>query len=84
MLKGVFDRIEDNEKAVILIEEMNDEFIVPVNELPKGAKVNTWLNIEKINDEYHVHSINEKETVRKKEKTSALMEKLRERSKRKG
>lgn len=46
--KGVLDRFEQNQ-AVILIEELNKEMIIPMSELPSGSIENTWFDIE-IND----------------------------------
>lgn len=82
MLKGVLDRIEDGKKAVILIEHINHELVISVDELPKGTQVDTWLNIEKVDGDYQIHSIAEETTVSQQEKTAHLMKKLRARSKR--
>ena len=81
-MKGVLDRIEDNKHAVILIEELNDEWIIPAEELPQGSEVNTWFTLQKQQGRYHIIDIDHELTKQKAEKTSDLMAKLRARKKR--
>lgn len=81
-MKGVLDRFEDNEKAVILIEELNVEFIIPTDVLPQGSQVNTWFTLEKKDNHYKILSIDKELTEKQSKKTSDLMEKLRARKKR--
>ena len=56
-MKGYLDRIEDNNKAVILIEEKNTEIVLPVHELPTGITESTWLNIKRDKGSFKVISI---------------------------
>lgn len=81
-MKGVLDRFEDNNKAVILIEEQHDEWIVPIEELPQGSQVNTWFTLKKTGNQYHILSIDKDTTEKQKENASDLMNKLRARKKR--
>lgn len=76
-MKGVLDRIEDNNMAVILIEQINEELIIPLHELPKGSKESTWFNIEKKGDTFKVISINSKTTAQEADNSADLMKKLR-------
>jgi len=80
-MKGYLDRVEDNDMAVILIEEKNEEIVVPIDELPNGCKEKTWLHMEHIQGSYKVISIDHETTAKKAQQTSALMEKLRKRKK---
>ena len=80
-MKGYLDRVEDNNMAVILIEEENEEIVVPIDELPDGSKEKTWLQMEHVQGLYKVISIDHETTAEKAQQTSALMEKLRKRKK---
>lgn len=82
-MKGILDRFEDNNKAVILLEETNEELIISIDDLPQGSEENTWFNLEKKNDDYRVISINKDKSNKEATKTSDLMAQLRARSKRK-
>jgi len=77
-MKGVLDRIEDNDMAVILIEEINKELIIPLHELPSGSKENMWFHIEKKGEMFEVISIDSKTTSQEAEKSIDLMKKLQE------
>lgn len=44
-MKGYLDRIEDGEKAVILLEEQGFEIIVPFGELPDESRIGSWFHI---------------------------------------
>ena len=78
-MKGVLDRFEGN-KAVILIEEKKAELIIPIEELPKGSKVNTVFKMEEVDGEYKVISIDLDAEKEVKETTADLLAKLRAKS----
>jgi len=80
-MKGVLDRIEDNDMAVILIEEINKVLIIPLHELPSGSKENTWFHIEKKGETFEVISIDSKTTDQEADKSADVMKKLREKRK---
>lgn len=79
-MKGFLDRIEDNELAVILIEEINEEIVVPLNELPEGSKENTWFHLEEVDGTFKVISIDDKTTRKETKRSEDLMAQLRVRS----
>lgn len=54
MTNGVLDRIEDGDKAVILVEELKRELIIPVRNLPEGSSVNTWFQIGVVGEEFEI------------------------------
>lgn len=64
--KGVLDRFEDNDLAVIIIEKWNEELIVPENELPNGSREDTWFNIEGMHGELNIISIDWQTTLEKR------------------
>lgn len=80
-MKGFLDRIEDNQLAVILMEEINKEIIIPVEELPEGSKENTWLHMEKSNGSYQAVAIDKEKTTKEAQKSKDLLARLRARSK---
>ncbi|MGP4105809.1 DUF3006 domain-containing protein [Virgibacillus sp. L01] len=80
-MKGILDRFEDTNKAVILMEETKEEVVIPAELLPEGSSENTYFNMEKINDEYQIVSIDEATTQKEAEKSSDLMAKLRAKNK---
>lgn len=41
--QGMLDRIEDGDLAVVLIEEIQQEIILPFNNLPEGVQEGMWL-----------------------------------------
>ncbi|MBP1971121.1 hypothetical protein J2Z83_003260 [Virgibacillus natechei] len=75
--RGMIDRFEGN-KAVILIEDLNEELIVPRQDLPIGSKVNTWFLMKIEDGNFKIISIDWKLTKEQDERIKALMEKLRE------
>lgn len=79
-MKGVLDRIEDGNQAVILIEEVQKALIIPLSDLPPKSKVNTFFNIKEHNGNYKILSIDEYATQKEAKKSEDLMEKLRKKS----
>ncbi|MBM7599346.1 hypothetical protein JOC34_001714 [Virgibacillus halotolerans] len=77
---GILDRFTDNNKAVILIEEIKEELIVSISDLPKGSKENTHFQIEKVGAGFRINSIDHTKTRQEAQKTSDLMKKLRAKS----
>lgn len=79
-MKGVLDRFEDNNLAVILIEETNQTLNIPTDELPPNSKEGTWFTIEERNGEFHIVSIDTEMTNRQTQKSNDLLKKLRAKS----
>ena len=79
-MKGILDRFEDNNQAVILIEETQKALIIPKSELPAGSKAGIWFNIVEKNGAYKIISIDNETTRREEKKAAELMEKLRAKS----
>jgi len=80
-MKGYFDRIEDNQLAVILVEELNKEFVLPVTELPKGSNPKTWFDLVITQDKITSIIINHEKTESGQEKVDDMLTKLRSSSK---
>ena len=75
-MHGFLDRFEGN-MAVILVEEVKEEFTVNKEMLPDGSDVNTYFEIEKKHGNYHIVQIDTTKTTQEKQTTSDLMAKLR-------
>ena len=75
-MHGFLDRFEGN-MAVILVEEVKEEFTVNKEMLPDGSDVNTYFEIEKKDGNYHIVQIDTTKTTKEKQTTSDLMAKLR-------
>jgi len=80
-MKGMLDRFTDNDLAVILIEEKNQEIIVPVKQLPEGSKENTWFDLKEVNGTIEIVSINDEKTKKEAQKSVDLLTQLRAKSK---
>ena len=74
--RGVIDRIEGEETAVITIIDEDKMINLPFFLLPDGAKEGDWLDLEYLNDEIINIKINKEETdkalIRIKEKFERL------------
>lgn len=79
-MRGILDRFE-GEQAVILIEERKAEIIIKKDELPLGSDVNTVFRIKEENGSYQITGIDRSATKKRSEQSSALMNKLRAKSK---
>lgn len=79
-MKGMIDRFED-EQAVILSEEKNQEWIVARSELPAGCEKGTWLSFEEKEEGLSHFRINSDLTQEKKQSADDLLQSIRSRSK---
>ncbi|MDC3414999.1 DUF3006 domain-containing protein [Aquibacillus sp. 3ASR75-11] len=76
-MKGILDRIEDGEKAVILIEEWNKEVIIPKEQLPCGSQLHSWFDLEMKEDHIISITLNQQTTEREQRKTNRLRNKIK-------
>lgn len=77
---GFLDRIEEG-LAVILIEETVNEFTVHAETLPSNSEVGTIFNLVHDGENYHIVSINEEETEKRKDTSVTLLQGLQKRKK---
>ncbi|MCL6573941.1 MAG: DUF3006 family protein [Bacillus sp. (in: Bacteria)] len=80
-MKGYLDRIEENKFAVILVEEIKKEFIIPVAELPVGSAKKSYFDLTIENNQITSMKLNEQATMTEQQKVDELMLKLRSKSK---
>lgn len=78
-MKGMLNRIEDG-WAVILIEEEQKEFLLPLSQLPEGSQVNSWFEIELDGEKLCSISLDEESRAAKEKEARDLRRKLRRRS----
>lgn len=80
-VKGMLDRFE-NDQAVILLEDRNEEIIVHTKDLPVGSKKNTCFHIDIHNGRYTILSIDTRTTKEQKQQSNDLMKELKAKKKR--
>lgn len=78
-MKGVLDRMENGGWAVILLEEVNREMIVPAAELPEGSRINSWFNISFDDNGIASIELDHRSTAIKEQRVGQLMRSLRSR-----
>jgi len=79
MQKAVIDRIEDGKHAVLIVGDEEEQKIIPVNELPDGAREGTWLKVKFNGDAITYIAIDHEETAKRRERINSKMNKLKER-----
>jgi hypothetical protein len=80
-MKGYLDRIEDNQFAIILVEEINKEFVIPKSKLPVGSSEKSYFDLTIEKDQITSLKLNEETTITEQQKVDELMSKLRSKSK---
>lgn len=80
-MHGVIDRIEDG-FAVILLEEQQEELMIPQKELPDTATTGTWLQIKQTGANSYNFEIDAQKTTNQKKHVESLRKQLLKRSKR--
>lgn len=76
----MLDRIEE-EKGVLLIQEVEKEWIIDKSKLPEGIKTGDWVTIEIINGQISNLVIDPALTKEKQQTADQLLESLRQRHK---
>ncbi|MRH41443.1 DUF3006 family protein [Aquibacillus halophilus] len=80
-MKGYLDRIEEGKFAVILVDEINKEFILPKAELPVGSSEQSYFDLTIENDKITSLKLNEQTTSTEQEKVDNLISKIRSKNK---
>lgn len=76
-MKGMLDRIEDGGIAVILIEELQKEIVLPAAWLPEGSRINSWFDIELDGQAIKSIALDAATAAVKEDKAAALLNRLR-------
>lgn len=79
-VSAVVDRISEGTQAVILAEEINEEFIVLIEDVDVELREGLWVDLS-LNSDGEIRNIkpNETLTAEKNEKVSNVMDRLRKR-----
>ncbi len=77
MYSAYLDRFTDNEKALLLIEELQKEFHVDISALPTGSTAGTWLLVEIQGDELTSFQVDEVKTAEMRQKIDDRMQRLK-------
>lgn len=76
-MKGMLDRIEDGCLAVILIEELQKEIVLPAAWLPEGSEVHSWFDIELDGHQIRSIALDAETAAAKEDQAVALMRRLK-------
>lgn len=80
-MKGYFDRMEENQHAVILVEAINEQFLINQSKLSAGSQTGMWFDLTL--KDWNIRSIqhSNQTSLSANQKTNDLMEKIRLKSK---
>lgn len=75
---AILERFEEKDKAIILFEELEQEFIIPKQMLPNQADINTWFDVwMDPGQNIIILSINKNKTKQDHERAKCLHNRLR-------
>ncbi|MBO0602511.1 DUF3006 domain-containing protein [Sporosarcina sp. E16_3] len=77
MYPAYLDRFTDNEKALLLVEELQKEYHVDISALPTGSTAGTWLLVEIHGDELTSFQVDEGKTAEMKQEVVDRMQRLK-------
>ena len=77
MYSAYLDRFTDNEKALLLVEELQKEFHVDISALPSGSTAGTWFLVEIQGDEITSFQVDEGKTAEMKQEVVDRMQRLK-------
>jgi hypothetical protein len=75
--KAVIDRIEEGKWAVLHVGYKRVEKVIPVEELPEGAREGSWLKVRLVDDAVKDIIVDEKETAAVRGRVQSKLEMLR-------
>jgi hypothetical protein len=78
--KAVIDRIEEGRFAVLLVGSKQLERVVPVEQLPEGAKAGSWLKVRVMEQGVKDMIVDEAETQVARGRVESKLDMLRNRS----
>ncbi|WP_026909236.1 DUF3006 family protein [Paucisalibacillus globulus] len=76
-VKGVVDRIENVEYAIILVEELELEFVVEISDFEAELAKDIWVDLVLVSEKIKGLSIDWKKTKEEKQKVKELIKELR-------
>jgi len=77
MYSAYLDRFTDNDKALLLVEELQKEFHVDISALPPSSIVGAWFLVETQGDEITSFKVDEGKTAELKQEVDDRMQRLK-------
>lgn len=81
MYSAYLDRFTDNQLAIILIDELQQEFQIPIPSLPSGCTPGDWLTVEIQAGKITSIQLDSLKTEQKKSEIQNRMQRLRAKKK---
>ncbi|MDS9473000.1 DUF3006 domain-containing protein [Sporosarcina pasteurii] len=76
MDSAYYDRMSGNNQAVLLVESIQKEFILPATSLPSGSKPGSWFHVTVQNDTITSIKIDEAKTSAMKDDIQSRLARL--------
>ncbi len=77
MYKAYLDRFTDNEKAVLLVDQLQQEFLIAITSLPTGSSPGTWFTVTIENGEISNFQIDEEKKATMEQEVAERMQRLK-------
>lgn len=77
LYQAVFDRLSDNNKAVLLIDSINQEYVIDKHMLPLEAKPNDWLEIDIEHNQVVAIKLDRNKTIQAKQAIDEQVKRIR-------
>lgn len=77
MYSAYLDRFTDNDKALLLVEELQKEFHVDISALPSGSTAGIWFLVEIQEDDITSFQVDEGKTAEMKQAIDDRMQRLK-------
>lgn len=78
-VKGYFDRLKEGKTAVILVEDMGEQFEVDLASLPEGAREGDWFDLVLKDGEIQTIKVDKLYTKERERVVQSKMDQLRKR-----
>jgi hypothetical protein len=77
MYPAYLDRFTDNEKALLLVEELQKEYHVDISALPTGSTAGTWFLVEIQGGEITTFQVDDGKIAEIKQEVDGRMQRLK-------
>jgi Protein of unknown function (DUF3006) len=77
MYSAFLDRFTDNEKALLLVEELQKEFLVDITTLPFGSTAGSWFLVDVQGHEITSFQVDEKKSAEMKRVVNDRMQRFK-------
>ena len=77
MYRAYLDRFTDNEKAVLLVDKLQQEFYISISSLPSGSTSGSWFLVTVENGGISYIRFDNERTVEMKQEVAERMQRLK-------